>query len=113
MPAFGWEAVPYRPLEHRHHDEAGLASSQVHSALATTRRRRDQLSASSKETAVIAVEKAAFLLAVNGVIRGIEIKNDLARRFAVILDEQVNEHRLKGRFIVADLAIAAARRRAR
>jgi hypothetical protein len=59
------------------------------------------------------VEKAAFLLAVNGVVRGIEIKNDLARRFAVILDEQVNEHRLKGRFIVADLAIAAARRRAR
>ena len=55
---------------------------------------------------VIAVEEPAFLLAMQRIIGGIEIENDLAGRALVRLQEQIDHQPLDGERIVADLVIA-------
>jgi hypothetical protein len=59
---------------------------------------------------VIAVEEPAFLVAVQRIVGGIEIEDDLARRLAVRIEEQGDEQRLDGTRLVADLVIAAGNR---
>ena len=57
-------------------------------------------------TAVVAMEEAPFLLAVQRVVGGIQIEDDLVRCLLVRLDEARDEQRLEGRRIVSDLVIA-------
>ena len=52
---------------------------------------------------VVAVEEAAFLVAVQGVVGGVEIEDDLARRRLVRVEEEVDEQALDGRTVMADL----------
>ena len=59
---------------------------------------------------VIAVEKAALLMAVQRVVGGVEIENDLLGRAAMRLQEQVDQQRLDHRLVVADLVIAGRKR---
>ena len=59
---------------------------------------------------VIAVEEAALLMAVQRVVGGVEIEDDLLRRAAMRLDEQVDQQPLDHRRIVADLVIAGRQR---
>ena len=46
---------------------------------------------------VIAVEEAAFLVAVQRIVGGVEIEDDLRRRLAVRIEEQIDEQRLDRR----------------
>jgi hypothetical protein len=55
---------------------------------------------------VIAVEEPALLMAVQRIVGGIEIKDDLLRRPCVGLEEQIDEQPLDRRWIVTDLVIA-------
>jgi hypothetical protein len=57
------------------------------------------------------MEEAAFLTPVQGVIGGIEIENDLARRRPVSFEEQIDEQAFDRRAVVADLVIARGRAR--
>ena len=59
---------------------------------------------------VIAVEEAAFLMAVQRVVGGVEIEDDLLRRAAMGLEEQIDQQPLDHRRIVADLVIAGRHR---
>jgi hypothetical protein len=56
------------------------------------------------------VEEAPLLVAVQRVIRGIEIENDLLGRRRVSLQEQRDEQLLDRRRVVADLMVAIERR---
>lgn len=56
---------------------------------------------------VIAVEEPPFLVAVQWIIGGVQIEDDLTRRlFAVSLGEHIHEGFLDSRRVVADLVIA-------
>ena len=55
---------------------------------------------------VIAVEEPAFLLAVQRIVRGIQVEDDLPRRLGVRLQEQIDEQRLDRRRVMADLVVA-------
>ena len=57
---------------------------------------------------VIAVEEPAFLMAVQRIVRGIEIEDDLLRRLPMRVQEQIDEQRLDRRRIVADLGDSAS-----
>ncbi len=59
-------------------------------------------------TVIIAVEEAAFLVAVQGIVGGIEIEHDLPRRLAMCIEEHVDEDVLQRLAIAADLVIAGA-----
>ena len=54
---------------------------------------------------VIAVEEPAFLLAVQRIVRRIEVEHDLPRRPPMRLHEQVDQQVLDRRLVVADLVI--------
>ena len=56
------------------------------------------------------MEKAALLMAVQRVVGGVEIENDLLGRAAMRLQEQVDQQRLDHRLVVADLVIAGRKR---
>ncbi len=60
--------------------------------------------------AVIAVEEPALLLAVQRIVGGVEIEDDLLRRCLVRLEEQRHEQPLNGGRVVADLVIAGRQR---
>jgi len=55
---------------------------------------------------VIAVEEPALLLAVQRIIRRIEVENDLFRRALMRIQEQLDQESLDRYRIVADLVIA-------
>jgi len=59
---------------------------------------------------VIAVEEPAFLMAVERIVGGVEIENDLARRDAVGVQKERYEQRLDGGSVMADLVIAGGDR---
>lgn len=59
--------------------------------------------------AVVGVEEAALLAAVHGIVGGVEIEDDLLRRPAMRLEEEVDEERLDRRRIVGDLVVARRR----
>ena len=65
------------------------------------------------EAVVIAVEEPPFLVAVQRIVGGVEIKRDLRRRLAMGLEEQINEPRLDGGRIVTDPVIPRGVRTAR
>ena len=54
------------------------------------------------------MEEPAFLVAVHGIVGGIEVEHDLPRRLAVRIEEHVDEHVLQRLAIAADLVIAGA-----
>ena len=54
---------------------------------------------------VVAVEEPAFLLAVQRIVGGIQIEDDLLRSLPMRLQEQVDEQRLDRRRVVAHLVI--------
>lgn len=56
---------------------------------------------------VVAVEEAAFLMPVQRDVGGVEVEDDLPRRRAVRVEEQIDEQRLDRRGIMADAVIAA------
>ncbi|WP_353039603.1 hypothetical protein [Mesorhizobium sp. M1300] len=56
------------------------------------------------------MEETTFLVAVQRIVRCIQIKHDLLGRLPMRLDEQIDEQALDGARIVADLAIARCRR---
>lgn len=56
--------------------------------------------------AVVAVEEPPLLVAVQGIVRGIQIQHDLFGRSGVRAHEQLDEQRLDRHRIVADLVIA-------
>ena len=60
---------------------------------------------------VVAVEEPAFLMAVQRVVGGVEVENDLLGRPGVRLEEEIDEQRLDRRRVVADLLVAGRRRR--
>jgi hypothetical protein len=60
---------------------------------------------------VVAMEEAAFLMAMQRVIGGVEIKDDPARRDDLAAQEEVDEQALDRRRIVANLVITARSRR--
>jgi hypothetical protein len=55
---------------------------------------------------VVAVEKAAFLMAVQGIIGRVEIENNLFRRLLVRFDDQIDQQRFDSRRIMRNLVIA-------
>src|SRR3954463_16790010 len=55
---------------------------------------------------VVAVEEAAFLVTVDGVVGRIEIEDDLLGRVGVRLQEQLDEEPLDRRLVMRDLVIA-------
>ena len=59
---------------------------------------------------VIALEEAALLMAVQRVVGGVEVEDDLLRRAAMRLHEKVDRQPLDHRRIVADLVIAGRQR---
>lgn len=62
---------------------------------------------------VIAVEEPALLVAVQGIVGRVEVENDLRRRLAVRVEEQLDEQPLDRRPVMADPVVARrpARRR--
>ena len=54
---------------------------------------------------IVAVEEPAFLVAVQRIVGGIEIENDLRRRPSMRLHEEIDEKHLDRRRIVAYLVI--------
>ena len=60
---------------------------------------------------VVAVEEATFLVAVQRIVRGIEVENDLLGRRPVRLEEEVDEQPLDRRAVMADLMVTARARR--
>jgi hypothetical protein len=58
---------------------------------------------------VIAVKEAAFLMAVQRIVRGVDIKNNRRRRNLVRFKEQRNELPFNRRSIMGDLVIARRR----
>jgi hypothetical protein len=62
-------------------------------------------------TVVIAVEEPALLVAMQRVVGGIEVENDLLRRHPVRLEQEGDEQAFDRRRVVADLVVAARRRR--
>jgi hypothetical protein len=56
--------------------------------------------------AVVAVEEAAFLMTVDGVVGRVEIEDDLLGRVGVRLQEQLDEEPLDRRLVMRDLVIA-------
>jgi len=56
---------------------------------------------------IVAVEEPAFLVAVQRIVGGIEIENDLRRRTPMRLHEEIDEQHLDRRRIVAYLVIAS------
>ena len=61
---------------------------------------------------VVAVEEPAFLMAVQRIVGGVEVEDDLLGRPGVRLEEEVDEQRLDRRRVVADLLVAGGDRRA-
>ena len=57
---------------------------------------------------VVAVEEPAFLLAVQRVVGGVEVEDDLLGRPRVRFQEQVDEQALDGRAVMSDLVIVAS-----
>jgi hypothetical protein len=55
---------------------------------------------------LIAVEEAAFLIAVQRIIRGVEVEDDLLGRRRVRLEEKVDEQPFDRRAVMADLVLA-------
>jgi hypothetical protein len=55
---------------------------------------------------IVAVEEAAFLVAMQRVIGSVEIEDDLARRSPVGVEEEIDEQALDGAAVVADLVVA-------
>jgi hypothetical protein len=58
---------------------------------------------------VVTVEEAPFLIAVNGIVGGVQVEHDALGRPPLGLQEQVHEEVLDRRRIVADLVVAARR----
>src|SRR6516164_1208042 len=56
---------------------------------------------------VITVEEAARLIAVDRVVGGVEVQDDLLRRHGVGLEEQVDEESLDGASAARDLLVPA------
>ena len=54
---------------------------------------------------VVAVEEPPLLMAVQRIVRRVEVEHDLARRPSMRLDEQVHEQLLDRRLVVADLVV--------
>jgi hypothetical protein len=54
---------------------------------------------------VVAVEKAAFLMAMQRIVGGIEIENDLPRRSGVGIDKQIDQQGFDRLRVVPDLVI--------
>jgi hypothetical protein len=54
------------------------------------------------------VEEPAFLVAVQGIVGGIEVEHDLPQRLAVRIEEHIDEHVLQRLAIAADLVMAGA-----
>ena len=55
---------------------------------------------------VVAVEEPALLMAVQGIVGGVEVENDLPRRPAVRVEEQLDQQPLDRRRVVADPVVA-------
>ena len=55
---------------------------------------------------VVAVKEAAFLIPVQRIVGRVEIEHDLARRFLMRVEKQVDEQPLDRRRVMADLVIA-------
>ena len=60
---------------------------------------------------IVAVEEAAFLIAVQRVVRGVEVEDDLLGRPVVRLEQQVDEQGLDRRGLMCDLVILRGRLR--
>ena len=58
---------------------------------------------------IVAVEEAAFLIAVQRVVRGVEVEDDLLGRPVVRLEQQVDEQGLDRRRLMCDLAVLRRR----
>ena len=58
---------------------------------------------------IVAVEEAAFLMAVQRVVRGVEVEDDLPGRPCVRFDKQVDEQGLDRRGLMCDLAVLRGR----
>ena len=56
------------------------------------------------------VTQAAFLMAVQRVVRGVEVEDDLLGRPVVRLEQQVDEQGLDRRGLMCDLAVLRGRR---
>ena len=61
---------------------------------------------------VVAVKEAAFLVAVQRIVGGVQVEDDLLRRPAMGIKEQVDEQPLDRVAVVADLVIAGRPSRA-
>ena len=55
---------------------------------------------------IVAIEEPAFLVAVQRVVGGVEIEDDLARRCLVRGEEEIDEQALDGGAVMADLMVA-------
>ena len=60
---------------------------------------------------IVAVEEAAFLMAVQRVVGGVEVEDDLLGRPVVRLEQQVDEQGLDRRGLMGDLAVLRGRLR--
>ena len=58
---------------------------------------------------IVAVEEAAFLIAVQRVVRGVEVEDDLLGRPVVRLEEEIDEQGLDRRGLMCDLAVLRGR----
>src|SRR5689334_16581979 len=56
-------------------------------------------------TVIVAVEEPAFLVAVQRIVGGVEIEDDLPRRPPMRLQKHIDEQRLDRRRVVADLRV--------
>jgi hypothetical protein len=92
------------PLEHRR-DSLSAAFRNLDNELAQQKSRRSEQNGSEARSVVIAMEKPPFLVAVQRIVRGIEIQNDLRRRLPVRLQEHLDERCLDRHWIVAHLMI--------
>ena len=55
---------------------------------------------------VVAVEEAALLMAVQRIVGGVEIEDDLPRRLKVRIEKEIDQKLLDGRGLMADLVVA-------
>jgi hypothetical protein len=59
--------------------------------------------------AIVAVEEAAFLVAVQRILRGVQVEDDFLRRFSMRLEEEVDKEAFDGAPVDGDLAVAVVR----
>ena len=59
--------------------------------------------------AIVTVEEAAFLMAVQRIVGGVQVKDDLLRRFGMRVEEEVDKEAFDGAPVDGDLALAVVR----